>query len=480
MKSAISLMIGSLLATQAATATHVACVGSAAELTTALAGVSTAPGKDDADEIRIRVGNYIAPAAGWVTTASRNHDLAIRGGYTDTACTQRTMDASATVLDGANVAGILAINADAFYVADIEVSGLTFQNGNSVSAFGTAAGGLKVSDPGPIANGNILVERNIFRNNTASGAEASSAGGLVAATDGQSLIVRNNLFVNNSGPKIAAAYAFSNNRVDISNNTFTKNAANDATQQRVVMDFFSLTGVWLSNNIVWANPPGDNAFDLHFDAQTRRTTLTNNDIQTSTGTPVAAIGTVSVSPRFVGVTDYRLQPGSPLINTGTNNPSGGLAVADLDGAPRVAAGLVDLGAYEYSGAKTLQGGLSGTYYAPTRSGEGVLVDFGRLGEQPVVFFSWYTYGVRTQQWLVGSNMFDASQTSVTMEVINTSGASFGAAFRPEDVVRTSWGSVTLRFPDCATMELSYAPLVGAPGTVVLSRALDRLGAARCE
>lgn len=131
-------------------------------------------------------------------------------------------------------------------------------------------------------------------------------------------------------------------------------------------------------------------------------------------------------------------------------------------------------------AKTLQGGLSGTYYAPARSGEGVLVDFGQLNGQPVVFFSWYTYGVRTQQWLVGSNTFDTSQTSITMDVINTSGASFGAAFRPEDVVRTRWGSVTLRFPDCDWMELSYVPLVGAPGTVVMTRALDRLGLARCE
>lgn len=130
--------------------------------------------------------------------------------------------------------------------------------------------------------------------------------------------------------------------------------------------------------------------------------------------------------------------------------------------------------------RLVQGGLSGTYYSPTRSGEGVLVDFGQVGGQPIVFFSWYTYGTGTQQWLVGSNSFLAAQSGVTIELIKTSGASFGDAFRPEDVVRAPWGVVALRFPTCSTMELTYTPLTGTPGTMALNRALDRLGQTQCN
>jgi len=130
--------------------------------------------------------------------------------------------------------------------------------------------------------------------------------------------------------------------------------------------------------------------------------------------------------------------------------------------------------------KVLQGGLSGTYWLPTRSGEGVVVDFGLAGGQPVLFFTWYTYGVRNQQWLTGANTFTTSQTTITMDVINTTGANFGAAFFPQDVVRNLWGTVTMRFPDCSTMELTYDPIVGDSGTLVLTRLFDRMGLAGCN
>ena len=151
------------------------------------------------------------------------------------------------------------------------------------------------------------------------------------------------------------------------------------------------------------------------------------------------------------------------------------------GTVQIAVPAYDPAAYQVTPVdKSLQGGLSGTYFSASRSGEGVLVDFGQANGQPIVFFSWYTYGSGTQQWLVGSTAFSTSQTTVSLDVINTAGASFGALFRPEDVVRTPWGAVTLRFPNCTTMELSYRPLAGSPGTIVMTRGLDRLGQAQCN
>jgi uncharacterized repeat protein (TIGR01451 family) len=61
-------------------------------------------------------------------------------------------------------------------------------------------------------------------------------------------------------------------------------------------------------------------------------------------------GTVSVDPLFINpaATNYRLQPGSLLINAGTNTPTGGLPSVDADNLPRIVGGTVDIGAYEAS------------------------------------------------------------------------------------------------------------------------------------
>ena len=61
------------------------------------------------------------------------------------------------------------------------------------------------------------------------------------------------------------------------------------------------------------------------------------------------IGSITNNPLFVGGGDYRLQVGSPCINTGTNQ-AWMLGVSDLDGNKRIwpVDGTVDMGAYEYN------------------------------------------------------------------------------------------------------------------------------------
>lgn len=338
-----------LVADGAAAATRVVCVSSAGELTDALSALSTSTSDSDADAIRIRVGTYIAPTGGWVGTVSNNHDLDIGGGYVDAACSQQALDASLTVLDGDHAAGVLTINANAIPNSTIHVSGLTFQNGNGSSPFQSSAGGLKVGDPGPIAGGVVLIERNIFRHNVgvAGLAGTQAVGGLLAATDGQALIVRDNLFFDNSAPNSAAAYVYSDNAIDVSNNTFAGNQSTDAVQaQRVIMDFFTPTGMQLDNNIFWDNSTGAGIADIDVSGQFRHADLRNNDIQALSGTPVSSTGALDVAPGFVGGGNFRLSWSSPLIDAGVSNPHGGLSGVDLDGAQRVDGTTLDLGAYE--------------------------------------------------------------------------------------------------------------------------------------
>lgn len=131
-------------------------------------------------------------------------------------------------------------------------------------------------------------------------------------------------------------------------------------------------------------------------------------------------------------------------------------------------------------SKTLQGAMSGTYYSVDRSGEGVLVDFGQVAGTPVVFFSWYTYDGGEQQWLVGNSPFSLDATSVLVPVINTSGTSFGDAFDSDAVVSTAWGNVSLSFPDCDRMTLTYQKTGGESGSLTLQRGLERTAVGQCD
>lgn len=344
---------GLLLSNAGFAAIRVACVGTSAELVDALGHLSTAPGDSDADEIRIRTGTLVAPDGGFAGAVTTHHDLSISGGWLDVACTEQALDASLTVLDGNHAGGVLTIDTPLIPLSNIAVSGLTFQNGAGGSAFEASAGGLKIGDPNPISGGTILVERNIFRDNSATGNGFSrTAGGLLAATDGDALVVRNNLFVGNTAPNDAALHVESNNVIDVVNNTFTGNRSTDAALAvRTALGYFTFAGVRVDNNVFWDNTAGAGEFDLDLGAHgpgQHGVSATNNDIEAATGTPVGESGTLHVDPQFAGAGNYRLASTSPLIDAGNDDAAAGLGAADLDGAPRVGAATVDIGAYESS------------------------------------------------------------------------------------------------------------------------------------
>ena len=452
-----AILILAALPALASAATHTVCVGSAEDLSAALATLSTSTANTDADEIRIRTGHYIAPAAGWVGSVVNHHDLSIRGGYADAACTQRSLDAAQTILDGNHAAGVLTINTPLEPNSAIEVSGLTFQNGSGGNAFESNAGGLKIGDPNPISGGRILVERNIFRNNSAAGNGFSPAiGGLIAATDGESLVVRGNLFVGNESPNSPALYLYSNNEIDVSNNTFTGNHATDASQdKRTTIGYVSLTAFKATNNIFWNNTTGNGAFDIDLTAQFHGfagATLLDNDIQASTGTPVSEAGTLHADPLFTGAGDFRLAHGSTLIDAGADDPAGGPADVDLAGAARRLGTHIDLGAYESAAATAVPaigGGFSGNWFDPTanQGGHGLQLEFLPNNGLLVIWFVFNPQGT-AQSWIYALGGYDPASNTATVPAYLEQGGAFPPHYDGSKVTPQPWGSLQFTFSDC--------------------------------
>lgn len=87
----------------------------------------------------------------------------------------------------------------------------------------------------------------------------------------------------------------------------------------------------------------------------------------------------------------------------------------------------------------------GTFYNTGRDGEGF--QLGAEGDGSVFVMTWYTYLDGEQVWLIGVGERNGDQV-VFEEMVITRGAGFGSAFDPADVIRETFGTITLDFDDC--------------------------------
>jgi hypothetical protein len=106
-------------------------------------------------------------------------------------------------------------------------------------------------------------------------------------------------------------------------------------------------------------------------------------------------------------------------------------------------------------APWLGAAISGSWYDPTRSGEGFVIQHLANGG---VLATWFTYPTTgeagAQAWLI-SDIGYPSGDQVSMGVLRPQGARFGAAFNAADVRRQNWGQFTFRWIDCNTLRFDY-------------------------
>ena len=118
--------------------------------------------------------------------------------------------------------------------------------------------------------------------------------------------------------------------------------------------------------------------------------------------------------------------------------------------------------------------LSGSYFDPTRDGEGCQLTLER--DAVNLILSCYFYDQGEQFWLIGAGEFE-SEEIVFADMTITSGADYGDDFDPTDVVRKIWGSIIMTWSDCNSADLQMIPEL--PGYEWLTLDLTRIVPTLC-
>ena len=322
-------LLTALLASTPAARAATFCVNTAGGLQAALT-MATSNGQDDT--IQVVAGTYATPGQSFFYITSEQRSLNLLGGYA-TGCASRVLNPNNTILDGQGANRVFNFNPGAG-PGDFLFQGFTVRNGRVTAT--NQGGGLALGGPAGTM-GTYIVDHNIFVNNTSASFGSAVAGG----SDKGTLTVSNNLFAGNTSTAGSYTASLTNNGVAyITNNTV---AGNTAASGESGLRLGGINTASITNNILF----GNTGFDLRLDAG--NTLLMNNDIGEQAGFAggPGSSGNVSVNPRFVGGGNYHLLASSPVINAGTNSPTGGLSATDLDGSPRISGGTVDMGAYEF-------------------------------------------------------------------------------------------------------------------------------------
>ncbi len=246
------------------------CADNASDLQTGLQNAQS-NGEDDIIQIveGTYPGNFVYQAAD-----TEAYNLTLEGGYApDTSCTSRVVDPKSTVLDGkSNGSRVLTIdarNVDQTIIdrSDFAMDGLTLQNG--LLSVEPGAGLYVIRIPG-----NLTLSHNIFHNNYS--ADDSGGGAYLSIDRGYTdtrIELTDNAFSNNrakdccGGVRVDRASGESIGEVIMKNNTFSNNIAETGSAGGAYIE--DSNTVELTDNIFSGNSANDGGGGLHlWDAAT--------------------------------------------------------------------------------------------------------------------------------------------------------------------------------------------------------------------
>jgi predicted alpha/beta superfamily hydrolase len=143
----------------------------------------------------------------------------------------------------------------------------------------------------------------------------------------------------------------------------------------------------------------------------------------------------------------------------------------------LAAALLLLAAFP-AAAQTFAGAMSGSWWDPSRGGEGQYISFETVAGRNVAYLAYFTYTAEGRAtWHVGSADFAAGATSISVPLITGSGARFGADFRAADVRVASAGTAELEFVSCTQLRMRHSAMAGE--VLNLARLVGPLAGAGC-
>lgn len=335
-------------------------VTNAAEFQNAL---DTAESNGEDDTIYLTAGTYLGNFH-YGPPDTENRSLTITG--------EPGTSASDIILDGQNSGRVLTLyDWSLGPVAEITITGITVQNGNSSQDGGGIYAALYshnivvtnciirnniAQEYGGGAyldtNEDITVENNVIIDNTVTEEDSRSRGGGVAMlAPHETYTVRNNIVARNTAqgatdPQGGGLWIgwLSDDITHLTGNTIYNNTAN--TGGGVYINDGGTANVY--NNIVYANTAAEGG-DIYFSSVTNRIGH-NNDYSDMYGTWTDSGDNLDTDPLLVDPAnnDFHLQPTSPMIDTGTTAvPSPGIPATDFEGDSRIFGVAPDIGADEY-------------------------------------------------------------------------------------------------------------------------------------
>ena len=116
----------------------------------------------------------------------------------------------------------------------------------------------------------------------------------------------------------------------------------------------------------------------------------------------------------------------------------------------------DAADYPPLGDMPLSGYLTGSYYDPEHSGEGMLLEVIEAGETLLAVVTWYTFDSAGYAfWLVGAAPFSPGDTEVTIPLSSRYGGGLAGDFDSADLTNLDWGNITISFPNCNSLHFTY-------------------------